>query len=375
MRSQYYSLFDTNNISSIYKKNVITFGTFDLFHKGHYNILKRAKDLGNKLIVGVSSDWLNLTKKGIESIDSQEKRITNIKNLDFVDEVFLEESLEDKPKYIKLYYADILVMGDDWENKFDNLGIKTKYFPRTPNISSTLLKKINYNDKPFTLKNKLKLNGTYKVPLANTSDIFPLKKYKFYNYELWGPKSYQVMEDFYSSKCPMMTHAYAKWKKPPKAFKLLNFKPANYKYTNKTDEDFNKDGVFCTTHTKSCVHNKKINTYVGEENDMQIRQCCRNKLNNILIDICQFLEQNKIPYFIYWGTLLGAIRHGGSIPWDTDNDLYILDIHFDKLLDILFKSDIYKKNYFSKVNKKFIRCNFSRNNKVHLDIYVADQIN
>lgn len=352
--------------------NIITFGTFDLFHKGHHNILKRAKSLGNKLIVGVSSDWLNLTKKGVKTIDKQNKRLENIKNCKFVDEVFLEESLEDKPKYIKKYKANILVMGDDWKDKFDHLGIKTVYFPRTPNISSTLLKKLNYKNINTSLKPKLKLNGTYDVPLVNTSDIFPLKKYKFYNYKLWGPKSYQVMDDFYSKKCPMMTHAYAKWDKKQITFKIKNFQPAKYTYGPIIDKDFNNDGIYCTRKTKACVHTD--NKYIGDKNKMSIRQCCRNKLNNILIDTCKFLEKNNIPYFIYWGTLLGSIRHGGSIPWDTDNDLYILDHHSDKLLKAFKNSRFSMKYFFSKVTKKFFRINYSISNKIHLDIYIAQQM-
>ena len=88
------SIFNIFNIKN--NDTVITFGTFDLFHQGHYNILKRASTYGKKLIVGVSSDWLNLIKKGIETVQNQDQRIKKIKSLDFVDTVFLEESLEKK---------------------------------------------------------------------------------------------------------------------------------------------------------------------------------------------------------------------------------------------------------------------------------------
>lgn len=121
------------------KKRVITFGTFDVFHVGHVNILERARQQGDYLIVGISSDELNFSKKQRFPIYSQDHRIKILKSLRFVDEVFLEESLELKPEYIKSYRADVLVMGDDWEGKFDDMRqyCEVVYLPRTPSISTT----------------------------------------------------------------------------------------------------------------------------------------------------------------------------------------------------------------------------------------------
>lgn len=120
-------------------KRVITFGTFDVFHVGHINILERASLLGDYLIVGVSSDALNFSKKNRNPIYTQDDRLKIISSLRFVNEVFLEESLDLKIEYIKQYSADLLVMGDDWEGKFD--WVKTTcdvvYLPRTPSISTT----------------------------------------------------------------------------------------------------------------------------------------------------------------------------------------------------------------------------------------------
>ena len=116
---------------------VITFGTFDIFHVGHLNILKRAKKLGTKLIVGISSDELNMVKKNRKPIYNIKQRLEIISSIKYVDEVFVEESLEKKEDYIRFYNADILVMGDDWRNKFDNLPCKVLYLPRTPSISTT----------------------------------------------------------------------------------------------------------------------------------------------------------------------------------------------------------------------------------------------
>ena len=120
-------------------KKIITFGTFDLFHIGHLNILNRAKNQGDYLIVGVSSDELN-EKKGKKSIIPLKDRIEIVKSIQYVDEVFIEDSLELKDQYIKNCGADVLVMGDDWKDKFNWVSCNVLYLERTPNISTTLLK-------------------------------------------------------------------------------------------------------------------------------------------------------------------------------------------------------------------------------------------
>lgn len=120
---------------------VITFGTFDLFHIGHLNILNRASGLGQRLVVGVSSDRLNAQKKGRLPIYSQTDRMRIIQSLKCVDTVFLEESLALKADYIERYRADILVMGSDWQGRFDHLSslCRVAYFSRTPSISTTAI--------------------------------------------------------------------------------------------------------------------------------------------------------------------------------------------------------------------------------------------
>jgi glycerol-3-phosphate cytidylyltransferase len=118
---------------------VITFGTFDVLHVGHLRILKRSRELGDRLVVGVSSDALNMAKKGRQAVFSQDERCELVANLSCVDEVFVEESLELKREYIEKYGADVLVMGDDWSGKFDHLSdvCRVVYLPRTPSISTT----------------------------------------------------------------------------------------------------------------------------------------------------------------------------------------------------------------------------------------------
>ena len=121
------------------QRRVITFGTFDVFHIGHVNILERAKELGDYLIVGVSSDALNIAKKGRPPVYGEADRLAIIASLHCVNQVFLEESLELKGEYIKKYKADVLVMGDDWAGRFDNFRslCEVVYFPRTEGISTS----------------------------------------------------------------------------------------------------------------------------------------------------------------------------------------------------------------------------------------------
>ncbi|MFA4993682.1 MAG: adenylyltransferase/cytidyltransferase family protein [Bdellovibrionales bacterium] len=123
-------------------KTIITFGTYDLFHIGHLRILTRAKMLGDKLVVGVSTDELNFSKKGIKPVFTLTERIEILRALSCVDNVFPEESLELKGEYIRTYKADLLVMGDDWRGKFDCFKslCDVVYLPRTEGISTTKIK-------------------------------------------------------------------------------------------------------------------------------------------------------------------------------------------------------------------------------------------
>jgi len=120
---------------------VITFGTFDVLHVGHIRVLTRSAALGNRLVVGVSSDALNFSKKGRNPVFSQDERVEIVSSLKVVDQVFVEESLEQKREYVLEHQADILVMGDDWTGKFDFLSdiCKVVYLPRTPSVSTTAI--------------------------------------------------------------------------------------------------------------------------------------------------------------------------------------------------------------------------------------------
>lgn len=120
-------------------KIVLTFGTFDVFHVGHLNLLERAASLGSTLIVGVSTDALNLSKKGRAPVFPQQERRRILQSLKCVDQAFFEESLELKREYLLHYKADVLAMGDDWKGRFDEFSdiCQVVYFERTPAVSTT----------------------------------------------------------------------------------------------------------------------------------------------------------------------------------------------------------------------------------------------
>jgi len=129
-------------------KRVITYGTFDLLHYGHINLFRRAKALGDYLIVALSTDEFNQTAKNKHSYFDYKTRELMLYAIRYVDLVIKEESWEQKLEDVKLYKVDIFVMGDDWKGKFDYLNefCEVVYLPKTPEISSTMIR--NDHSKP-----------------------------------------------------------------------------------------------------------------------------------------------------------------------------------------------------------------------------------
>ena len=124
-------------------KRVITYGTFDLLHYGHINLLKRAKSLGDYLIVGLSTNEFNKLEKNKECYFDYEKRKSLLEAIRYVDLVIPEENWDQKISDIETYHADVFVIGDDWQGKFDYLtdfGIEVVYLSRTKEISTTKIK-------------------------------------------------------------------------------------------------------------------------------------------------------------------------------------------------------------------------------------------
>lgn len=123
-------------------KRVITYGTFDLLHYGHINLLKRAKELGDYLIVALSTDEFNKYSKNKICYFSYEKRKQLLEAIRYVDLVIPEENWEQKIADVQKYNVDTFVMGDDWKGKFDFLKeyCDVVYLERTPEISTTQIK-------------------------------------------------------------------------------------------------------------------------------------------------------------------------------------------------------------------------------------------
>lgn len=128
---------DTNG-----KKIVITYGTFDLFHEGHYNLLKRAKALGDYLIVGVTTEHFDLQRGKLNVVNSLLERIDNVKKCGFADEIIIEDHDGQKIEDIQKYGASVFTVGSDWIGTFDYLKeyCEVVYLERTPNISSSMLR-------------------------------------------------------------------------------------------------------------------------------------------------------------------------------------------------------------------------------------------
>lgn len=125
-------------------KRVITYGTFDLLHYGHINLLRRAKALGDYLIVACSTDKFNSEKKNKKSYFTYEQRKELLEAVRYVDLVIPEEDWTQKVNDIHEYHVDCFVIGDDWKGQFDYLekeGCEVVYLPRTPEISTSQIKK------------------------------------------------------------------------------------------------------------------------------------------------------------------------------------------------------------------------------------------
>ena len=130
-------------------KRVITYGTFDLLHYGHINLLRRAKALGDYLIVVISSDEFNLNEKGKKCYFNYERRKQLVESIRYVDLVIPETCWQQKSTDVHEYHVDTFVMGDDWKGKFDYLadeGVEVIYLTRTPEISTTKIKSDLYEN-------------------------------------------------------------------------------------------------------------------------------------------------------------------------------------------------------------------------------------
>ncbi len=183
---------------------VITYGTFDLFHEGHYRLLQRAKALGDYLIVGVTTEAYDRARGKLNVVDSLVTRIENVKKAGFADEVIIEESPGQKFSDIKKYHIDIFTVGSDWTGQFDYLSdyCQVVYLDRTKNISSTMLRERNYHIQRIGIIGTGRIAERF-IPEAklvsgvNVQGVYnPHKESAEKFAERWGVDAYTELEAF-----------------------------------------------------------------------------------------------------------------------------------------------------------------------------------
>lgn len=186
---------------------VITYGTFDLFHEGHYRILERAKQLGDYLIVGVTTEGYDRTRGKLNVVDSLMTRIENVRKTGFADEIIIEESQGQKFRDIKKYQIDIFTVGSDWIGHFDYLQdyCEVVYLDRTKNISSTMLRIQSKQIQRIGIIGTGRIAARF-IPEAklvsgvNTQGVYnPHIESAVKFAEKWGIDSYKNIEDFYAA--------------------------------------------------------------------------------------------------------------------------------------------------------------------------------
>ena len=304
------------------------------------------KEQCDELIVLVPSNTVSLVLNGIISPINQDGYIKILKAL--------------KPELVT---SSIRMDNIDPVQYIEQLNASV-YFYREETIRSNIEQiKIETIARGLTTRNKsyIILNGTYKINPVPTQEIFPLKRYPFHGRQLWGPKRYSTMEHYYQKSMnrgrkDIIKYAYRKYSRKGFTFPVKNKQPAKINLID------NPNG--CSKETARCK-------YLSKKGYMT-PVCCSTHIVEILFYVTDILEKHGITYFIYWGTLLGSLRHGGLIPWDSDADLYILESDSDKV--IALESEFNKKYFMSTVDKNFMRVNYSEKNRTHLDIYIANII-
>ena len=152
---------------------VITYGTFDLFHEGHYRLLQRAKALGDYLIVGVTTENYDQTRGKLNVVDSLMTRIENVKKTGFADEVIIEESIGQKVSDVKKYKVDIFTVGSDWIGHFDYMAeyCKVVYLERTKDVSSTMLRNQNFKIQRIGIIGTGRIAGRFLMESKSVSGV------------------------------------------------------------------------------------------------------------------------------------------------------------------------------------------------------------
>lgn len=185
---------------------VITYGTFDLFHEGHYRLLQRAKELGDYLIVGVTTEAYDRTRGKLNVVDPLLTRVENVRKTGFADEIIIEESQGQKFSDIKKYHVDIFTVGSDWTGQFDFLKdyCKVVYLERTKNISSTMLREQHKNIQRIGIIGTGRIAERF-IPEAklvsgvNTESVYNPHAGSAERFaEKWDINAYTDLEEFYA---------------------------------------------------------------------------------------------------------------------------------------------------------------------------------
>jgi len=186
---------------------VITYGTFDLLHEGHYRLLERAKALGDYLIVGVTSEAYDKARGKLNVVDSLATRIENVRKTGFADEIIVEESQGQKVQDVKKYKIDIFTVGSDWVGAFDYMKdyCRVVYLERTKNISSTMLRVQNTRIQRIGIIGTGRIAGRFIPEAKLVSGISTQGVYNPHTEsakrfaEEWEIESYEEIEAFYEA--------------------------------------------------------------------------------------------------------------------------------------------------------------------------------
>lgn len=186
---------------------VITYGTFDLFHEGHYRLLQRAKALGDYLIVGVTTEEYDMARGKLNVVDSVLTRVENVRKTGFADEIIIEEVAGQKFRDIKKYEIDIFTVGSDWAGQFDYLKdyCKVVYLDRTKNISSTMLRTQNKHIQRVGIIGTGRIAERFIPEVKLVSGINAQGVYNPHTEsakrfaEKWEINAYEKLEEFYEA--------------------------------------------------------------------------------------------------------------------------------------------------------------------------------